>query len=112
MKKCPVAELNADIIHEFCKKWQIAELSLFGSVLRDDFRPDSDIDVLVSFAPDTPWTLLDLVKIEHELADLTGRDVDLIEKRVIEKSDNPIRKAEILNSAQVVYPEVSAYEPA
>jgi predicted nucleotidyltransferase len=90
-------------IQHFCQKWQITELSLFGSVLRDDFRPDSDIDVLVTFAPDAPWSLLDLVNIEYELADLTGRDIDLIEKRAVEQSDNWLRRDEILNTAQVVY---------
>lgn len=105
-------ELPPDTIRRFCQKWQIAELSLFGSVLRDDFHADSDIDVLVTFTPNAPWTLLDLVNMEYELADLTGRDVDLIEKRVIEKSPNPIRKAEILNTAQVIYSQVEAHDPA
>jgi predicted nucleotidyltransferase len=105
-------DLAPDTLQHFCQKWQITELSLFGSVLRDDFRPDSDIDVLATFSPDAPWSLLDLVNMEYELADLTGRDVDLIEKRVIEKSPNPIRKAEILQTAQVIYSQVEAYDPA
>ncbi|MBE9141436.1 nucleotidyltransferase family protein [Nodosilinea sp. LEGE 07088] len=105
-------DLAPDTIQRFCHKWQITELSLFGSVLRDDFRPDSDIDVLVTFAPDAPWSLLDLVNMEYELANLTGRDVDLIEKRVIEKSPNPIRKAKILGTAQVIYSHMEAYDPA
>jgi len=105
-------DLAPEILHHFCQKWKITELSLFGSVLRDDFHADSDIDVLVAFAPDAPWTLLDLVNMEYELADLTGRDIDLIEKRVIEKSANPIRKAEILETAQVIYSQAEAYDPA
>lgn len=105
-------DLAPSTIQHFCQKWHITELSLFGSVLRDDFRPDSDIDVLVAFAPDAPWSLLDLVNMEYELADLTGRDVDLIEKRVIEKSANPIRKAEILGTAQIIYSQTEAYDPA
>jgi predicted nucleotidyltransferase len=96
-------DLDMSAIQQFCDRWQIIELSLFGSILRDDFRPDSDIDVLVCFAPDAPWTLIDLVNMEYELADITGRDIDLIEKRAIEKSPNPIRKAEVLNTAQVIY---------
>jgi len=95
--------LSADKIKDFCQKWRITEFSLFGSVLREDFRPDSDLDVLVTFAPHVPWTILDLVTMETELAELVGRDVDLVEKRVIEKSKNSIRQAEILNSAQVFY---------
>ena len=98
----PRIDLNDDI-RRFCQKWQITELSLFGSVLRDDFRPDSDIDVLVTFTPDAPWSLLDLVNMEYELADLAGRDIDLIEKQAIEKSDNWLRRDEILNTAQVIY---------
>ncbi len=105
-------DLAPDAIQHFCQKWQITELSMFGSVLRDDFHADSDIDVLVTFAANAPWTLLDLVNMEYELADLTGRDIDLIEKRVIEKSANPIRKAEILETAQVIYSQAEAYDPA
>jgi hypothetical protein len=62
----------------FCRRWRIAELSLFGSVLRPDFRPDSDIDVLVTFSPDAMWSGWDLVTIEKELAALFGRKVDLV----------------------------------
>ena len=105
-------DLAPEAIQRFCQKWQIIELSLFGSVLRNDFRPDSDIDVLVTFTPDAPWSLLDLVNMEYELADLTGRDIDLIERRVIENSPNPIRKAEILGTAQVIYSQAEAYDPA
>ena len=104
--------LSKERLESFCHKWQIAEFALFGSVLRDDFRPDSDLDVLVTFAPKAPWTLLDLVTMEQELAILVGRTVDLIERRVIQNSDNPIRKAEILNSAQVVYSQTAIYESA
>lgn len=97
----------------FCQKWQITDVWLFGSVLRHDFRPDrSDIDILVTFEPKAPWTLLDIVEMEQELGNLAGRRVDLIEKRVIDRSDNPIRKAEILNSAQLVYSQTINYVPA
>ena len=109
MKLNPI-DLSTDTLKAFCQKWQIAEFALFGSVLRDDFRPDSDIDVLVSFFPHAPWTLLDLVTMQDELQTLLSRDVDLIEKRVIEKSENWIRRNEILSTAQVLYTQ--AYEPA
>ncbi|MCM1985109.1 nucleotidyltransferase family protein [Lyngbya confervoides BDU141951] len=95
--------LNLNLIESFCKKWQISEFSLFGSVLRQDFRPDSDIDVLVSFDPQAPWTILDLVTMQQELQQLVHRDVDLIEKKAIENSDNWIRRDEILKTAQVIY---------
>jgi hypothetical protein len=102
--------LSTDDINSFCHRWQITELALFGSVLREDFRPDSDIDMLVSFHPQAPWTLLDLVTMQQELESITGREVDLIEKKVIENSRNPIRRRNILDSAQVIYTDV--YEPA
>jgi len=104
---------SKETLDTFCQKWQITDVWLFGSVLRSDFRPDrSDIDVLVTFALKAPWTLLDIVEMEQELGILAGRKVDLIEKRVIDRSDNPIRKAEILNSAQLVYSQTINYAPA
>ena len=101
--KLSIIDLSVDTVKVFCQKWQITEFALFGSVLRDDFRPDSDLDVLVSFFPQAPWTILDLVTMQQELQQIVSRDVDLIEKRVIEKSENWIRRTEILNTAQVVY---------
>lgn len=95
---------NVDIprneIETFCRKWKISELSLFGSVLRDDFRPDSDIDVLVSFKPDAPWDLFHLVEIRDELMALFRRDVDLIEKEGLR---NPFRRRTILDTREVIY---------
>jgi len=76
------------------------ELALFGSVLRDDFRPDSDIDVLVSFQPDAPWSLWDLFDMRQELQEMFGREVDLVEKEALR---NPFRKHEILQNHEVVY---------
>ena len=91
------------IVEVFCRKWKIAELALFGSVLRDDFRPDSDVDVLVSFAPDADWSLLDHLAMEEELAGILGRKVDLVSRRAVERSANRIRRQAILGSAEVVY---------
>jgi predicted nucleotidyltransferase len=90
-------------IADFCRRWKISEFALFGSVLREDFRPDSDIDVLITFAPDADWSLLDHVRMEQELTLILGRDVDLVSKRAIERSDNWIRRNAILNTAQTVY---------
>jgi predicted nucleotidyltransferase len=87
-------------IGEFCHRWKVVEFSLFGSVLRDDFRPDSDVDVLVTFAPDAQVSLFDLVEMQDELKTIFKRDVDLVEKDALE---NPFRKREILGTAQVVY---------
>ena len=84
----------------FCRKWRILEFSLFGSVLRGDFRSDSDIDVLVSFEPDAPWSLLDIVMMKEELKDIFGREVDLVEKKALR---NPFRRRSILDSYEVIY---------
>jgi predicted nucleotidyltransferase len=92
-----------EAIAEFCRRWKITELSLFGSVLRDDFRPDSDVDVLVTFAPDVPWTLLDQVEMERELAKIIGRRIDLVSRVAIERSKNWIRRREILGNTQTRY---------
>ena len=90
-------------IREFCQRWQIIELSVFGSVLRDNFRPDSDIDILVAFAPTANWGLLEHAQMQQELEAMLGRDVDLISKRAIERSDNWIRRQAILATAQTIY---------
>jgi hypothetical protein len=95
--------LMPDRIEAFCRKWRIVELSLFGSVLRDDFGPDSDVDVLITFEPGAAWTLWDLVQAEQELAGLTGRPVDLIERQTVEKSGNWVRRRNILSSARTIY---------
>ena len=88
---------------EFCLRWKISELSFFGSVLRDDFRPTSDIDILVSFNPKAKVGLFDLVRMENELKGIFGRKVDLVERRAIEKSENYIRRKNILGNTKVVY---------
>ena len=83
----------------FCDRWRVAALDVIGSVVRDDFRPDSDVDVLVTFQPDANWGLLDHAAMEDELAALFGRSVDLLSRRAVERSTNPIRRASILESA-------------
>jgi predicted nucleotidyltransferase len=96
-------QLPEDKLVEFCQRWKVSELALFGSVLREDFRSDSDIDILVTFAPDAKRGLLVLVKMKYELEDLLGREIDLVSKRAIETSHNWIRRNEILETAQVMY---------
>lgn len=90
-------------INEFCQRWKIAELSLFGSVLREDFRPDSDIDVLVRFLPDVSHGLFDLVRMQDELKQLFGHNIDLVLRTAIEESRNYIRRQEILGSLEEIY---------
>ncbi len=96
-------QVDRDQIAQFCRRWQITELALFGSALRDGFRADSDIDVLVSFAPNAAWSLFDLVDMQEELTILLGRQVDLVERSAIENSGNYIRRRHILQSAEPVY---------
>lgn len=96
-------ELPIERIKEFCDRWQIVEFALFGSVLRDDFRPDSDIDVLVTFAPDAKRGLSETLQMRDELQALFGRKVDFIVKAAIERSENWLRRKNILESAQVIY---------
>jgi predicted nucleotidyltransferase len=96
--------INYEKIVEFCQRWKITEFALFGSVLREDFRPDSsDIDILVSFAQDAHWTLFDWVDMEEEIRNIFERNVDLISRRGIERSRNYLRRQAILNSAKVIY---------
>jgi predicted nucleotidyltransferase len=94
--------IDREKIAEFCRRWEITEFSLFGSVLRDDFRPDSDVDVLVTFALDAEWSLFDDVDMEEELSAIFGRKVDLVSRRAVERSDNWIRRKAILSTAEPV----------
>ena len=92
-----------ETIQAFCQRWQVIEFALFGSVLRDDFRPDSDIDVMVQFAPEARPTFSTLDLMEAELKAIFHREVDLVTRQGIETSRNYLRRREILSSAQVIY---------
>ncbi len=96
-------ELPMEKIAEFCLRWQVTEFALFGSVLRDYFRSDSDVDVMVQFHPDAHPTFGSLDQMEAELKTVFHRDVDLITRQGIETSRNYLRRHEILSSAQVIY---------
>ncbi|OFX13715.1 MAG: hypothetical protein A2Z18_08590, partial [Armatimonadetes bacterium RBG_16_58_9] len=85
------------------RRWSILELAFFGSVLRDDFGPKSDVDVLVKFAPDARYSLFDLVHIQDELSSILGREVDLVERESVERSENYIRRRHILSNVERVY---------
>lgn len=95
--------INARELAAFCRRWKIRELAAFGSVLREDFRADSDIDLLVSFDPDANWGLLDQARMEEELGEVLGRKVDLVSRRAIERSPNWIRRKTILESAETIH---------
>jgi uncharacterized protein len=98
-------DLPQEALTEFCRRWHIRELALFGSILRDDFSVHSDVDVLVSFSPHASWGLLDHVQMEEELSALLGRPVDLLSRKAVEHSHNWLRRREILRTAEVVYEE-------
>jgi uncharacterized protein len=99
----PTILIPKDAIADFCRRWKVRELSLFGSVLTVDFRADSDIDVLIDFGPDNPWSLFDRVEMRDELAAILGRNVDIANRAAIERSANYIRRKAILGSAQTIY---------
>jgi predicted nucleotidyltransferase len=93
--KMPVAP-----IADFCRRWKVKEFSIFGSILREDFGPDSDIDVLLSFIDDAPWGLFELVDMKEELKTIFDREVDIVEKEGLR---NPFRRREILQTRKVIY---------
>jgi predicted nucleotidyltransferase len=95
--------ISSEKLREFCRKWSIAELAVFGSVLRDDFGPQSDVDFLATFDPKARWSLLDQVHMQDELGEIVGRSVDLVSRRGVENSRNPLRRRAILESAQVLH---------
>ena len=93
-------EVPRENIEAFAHRWRVSHLALFGSVLREDFNDASDIDVLVSFEPDSDVDLFDMVQMKNELERLFGRRVDLVEREAL---SNPYRKREILQTQQVIY---------
>jgi predicted nucleotidyltransferase len=97
--------LPMERIAEFCRRWRIRELEIFGSFLREDFRPDSDMDFLYTFAEDVHWTLYDLVTMDQELAAIVGREVDLVSRSAVERSQNFIRRDDILSTSELIYAE-------
>jgi predicted nucleotidyltransferase len=87
-------------IEAFCQKWQVRELTLFGSVLRDDFRPESDIDVLVEFEAEAQHSLFEFITMQEELEEMFGRTVDLVQKSAVK---NPFVRHHIRHNRQVVF---------
>lgn len=87
-------------VDDFCRKWKVAELAAFGSVIRGDFRSDSDVDLLVTFAPDAEWSLYDWTDMIAELREIFGREVDLLSPQALR---NPFRRHEILKAREILY---------
>jgi uncharacterized protein len=100
--------LPRDKIIAFCRRWKIQELSFFGSLVRDDFGPESDIDVLIRYAPDAKRSLLRHITAQQELAEILGRSVDLVSKTALEKSNNQWRREAILTGARLYYSDEKA----
>jgi len=95
--------LPIETIRAFCERWGVREFALFGSVLREDFSAESDVDVLLKFREDVRYSLFDLVRMGDELETIFGREVDIVDRLAVEKSRNNIRRRAILNNAQVIY---------
>jgi hypothetical protein len=96
---------NRDELGQFCETHGIARLELFGSALREDFRNDSDVDLLATLKDDAHPTLLDWADMQEKLGDLFHRPVDLVSRRAIERSRNRYRKNSILSTATLIYAE-------
>jgi len=92
-------------IAAFCKRWKVVEFALFGSAVRDDFSPESDVDALVTFMPGSNWGLFEHVQMRQELNTIFGREVDLITRRALEQSRNALLRHEILSTAKVLFSE-------
>lgn len=105
MSSGPRIPIDRARVVAFCRRWKINEFALFGSVLRDDFGADSDIDVLVRFAPEATWSLFDFARMEGELREIFDRDVDLIERAAVERSQNHFRRRSVLDNAEAIYVE-------
>ena len=100
MSGAPHILVSPERVREFCRKWHVSELSLFGSALRPDFRPDSDVDFLVVFESGHIASLEEWIEMEAELRAILGRDIDLVERRLIV---NPFRRHHILTNRQILY---------
>lgn len=96
-------ELDSQRIRQFCRKWGIRGLYVFGSVLRDDFSPTSDVDFMADFGDNPGWDLLDHQDMERELAEIVGRKVDIVSRYAVQTCPNRYRRAAILSSAEPVY---------
>ena len=92
-------------IKQFCNKWNVKELSLFGSFLTDKFNKESDIDILISFSENSHYGLFELVEMKSELEKIYGKEVDLVTRNSVEKSRNYIRSKSILSNLKSIYAE-------
>ena len=96
-------EISKEKIKDFCRDNHIRSMALFGSVLREDFGPDSDIDIMVEFEEDKGPSLFGLIDMQEKLSEILAHKVDLVERKCIERSENYIRKRHILESLETIY---------
>lgn len=100
---CDRMNTTPQALASLCRRWKISELALFGSVLREDFKADSDIDILVSYQANASRGLFQKMALKEEFEALICRKVDLVSKKAIQESRNWVRRENILNSAEIVY---------
>ncbi len=96
-------ELDSEAIRDFCRRWKVRELSVFGSILRDDFRPDSDVDFLIEWMDDTEWDLFDLVHMQRNLKKIVGRPVDLLTRYSVEHDPSIAFRQSVLSGTERIY---------
>ena len=96
-------KLQSQAVVDFCQRWQIVELAVFGSVLREDFSDHSDVDLLLTFAESSQGTLYDYVLMKDEMETILGREVDLINRRALQHSKNRVRREEIEQMARTIF---------
>jgi predicted nucleotidyltransferase len=94
--------LGSEEVRRFCQRWKVSKLSVFGSVLRQDFRADSDVDFLVEFEEDEDWDLFDDLQMQDELSTIIGRESNILTRRAVESAQNPLLRHNILNTAETV----------
>lgn len=96
-------DVNSDAIKDFCRRWRIRELCVFGSILREDFRSDSDVDFLADYEDSAEWDLFDSMRMQEELESIVGRSVDVVDRFAIENDGNRFIQKAVLSTAARVY---------
>ena len=96
-------DIPVEPLNEFCHRWKVSELAVFGSALHENYSLESDLDLLISFKKDAQWGLFDLVNMESELGIIFNKEIDLVEKNAVTNSANYIRRKGILDDAQIIF---------
>jgi uncharacterized protein len=96
-------ELDSPAIRDFCHRWKVTELTAFGSILRDDFGPHSDLDFIIEWEDDAPWDLCDYMDMVEELQQHFGRKVDLLSRFALSQTSNYLLRRSVLSQTEPVY---------